>query len=258
MILVGLNGGQRQGKSTVGAELRRLAGVDAKADLEFSYPIGQVVNAWVQQWPIDVLESGLPVIEIANKLIPFIIGPVKQVTGFEVDPDVLLIEDTAASKEESNRLLSYLEKYIEAGSLRGEEFPLPINSDNKVLHRACYQWVGARLIDEVDVGEGNDIWTIVIEGRIKSLQARGYTLVTVGGTRYPVQQEMIRRNDGIVIEVDRPGVVIDNDVTEQAEARKNHDVLILNNGTLEQLNELVSSLYTDLLAGNPKKTYAAT
>jgi hypothetical protein len=257
MILVGLNGGQRQGKSTVGEELRRLAGVDAKADLEFSYPIGQVVNAWVQQWPVELLESGKPTIDVANKLIPLIAEPVKKVTGMEIDVNRLLIEDTDASCEEANRLLSYLEKYIEAGAQRSEEFPLPINPNNKVLHRACYQWVGARLIDEVDAGEGHDIWTRVIERRITTLQDRGYTLVTVGGTRYPIQQEMIRRNGGIIIEVERPGVALDNDVTEQADARKNYDVKVINNGTLEQLNAVVGRLYKDLAQGNAQKVYEA-
>lgn len=257
MILVGMVGGARQGKSSVGQELRRLAGVDAKADLEFSYPIGQVVNAWVQQWPIDVLESGLPTIEIANKLIPLVVEPVKQVTGLDVDSAKLLIQDTPTSKEEANRLLSYLEKYIDLGSARGEEFPLPITPDNKVLHRACYQWVGARLIEEVDAGPDQDIWTHVIEKRIKTLQERGYMLVTVGGARYPLHQEMIRRNEGIIINVQRPGIAEDSDVTEQAAARKLADVVVENNGTLEQLNVAVKELYNDLLAGNPKKKYRA-
>lgn len=257
MILVGLIGGARQGKSTVGEELRRLAGVDAKADLEFSYPIGQIVNAWVQQWPIDVLESGLSTIEIANKLIPLVVGPVKHVTGLDVDPKRLMIEDTPASREQSNRLLSYLEKYIEAGSSRSEEFPLPITPDNKVLHRACYQWVGARMIDEVDAGEGQDVWTHVIERRIKTLQERGYKLVTVGGARYPLHQEMIHRNGGVVLLVERPGMVIDTDVTEQADARHNPDITIQNNGTLEQLNTAVGRLYDDLLSEKTQNVYSA-
>lgn len=257
MILVGMVGGARQGKSSVGQELRRLAGVDAKADLEFSYPIGQVVNAWVKQWPIDVLDSGLPVIEVANKLIPLLVEPVKQVTGLDVDPAKLLIQNTPESREAANRLLSYLEKYIELGSARGEEFPLPITPDNKVLHRACYQWVGARLIEEVDAGPGQDIWTYVIEHRIKTLQERGYALVTVGGARYPLHQEMIRRDGGIIINVQRPGIAEDNDVTEQAEARKLADVVVVNNGTLEGLNAIVGELYSDLLAGSPKKQYGS-
>jgi len=257
MILLGINGGMRQGKSTVGAELRRLAGVDAKADLEFSYPIGQVVNGWVQQWPESVIDSGLPIIEIANKLIPLVVEPVKTVTGLDVDLAKLLIEDTSVGKKEANRLLSYLEKYIEAGSSRGEDFSLPINPNNKVLHRACYQWVGARLIDEVNAGEGQDVWTYVIEKRIKTLQDRGYSLVTVGGARYPLHQEMIRRNGGVIINVQRPGMPEDNDVTEQAGARNNPDVRVINNGTLEELNISIAKLYNDLMAGTPKKKYSA-
>ncbi len=257
MILVGMVGGARQGKSSVGAELRRLAGVDAKADLEFSYPIGQVADKWVREWPISVIESGLAVREIANKLIPLIVEPVQQVTGLEIDTNALLIEDNDASLEKANRLLSYLEKYIEAGAERANEFPTPITPDNKVLHRALYQWIGARLIEEVDVGENQDIWTYIIERRIKTLQDRGYALVTVGGARYPLHQEMIRRNGGVIINVERPGVAEDNDVTEQAEARKLADIVVKNNGTLAELNAAVDVLYNDLLVGKPQKEYRA-
>lgn len=257
MILLGINGGMRQGKSTVGAELRRLAGVDAKADLEFSYPIGQVANLWVKQWPLSVIESGLSVIEIANKLIPLIAEPVKQVTGYEVDVDRLLIEDTATSKEVNNRLLSYLEKYIEAGERRDEEFPTPIGPDNKVLHRALYQWIGARLIDEVDAGQGHDIWTRVIERRMATLKERGYKLVTVGGTRYPHQQQVIRAAGGYIIDVERPGMAEDSDVTERAADGVEPDIKVLNNGTIEQLNSAVFDLYNDLVAGKPEKEYRA-
>lgn len=257
MILVGMVGGARQGKSSVGAELRRLAGVDTKADLEFSYPIGQVADLWVKEWPPSVLESGLPTLDIANKLIPLIEGPVKEITGFDIDPSVLLIENNPQALEKANRLLSYLEKFIEAGQHRQEEFPTPITPENKVLHRALYQFIGARLIDEIDAGEGKDIWVSVLEKRIRTLKERGYSLVTVGGTRYPHQQEMIRRNEGVIINVERPGIAEDNDVTEQAEARKLADIIVHNNGTLEELNTAVDELYNDLLAGNPKAEYRA-
>lgn len=257
MILVGLIGGARQGKSSVGEELRRLAGVDAKADLEFSYPIGQVANGWVAQWPPSILESGLPVREIANKIIPLIAEPVKKVSGLDIDPSVLLIDESPEALEKANRLLSYLEKFIQAGANRDDEFPLPITPDNKVLHRALYQFIGARLIDEIDLGKDRDIWVNVIEQRIITLKDRGYALVTVGGARYPQHQEMIRRNGGFIINVQRPGIAEDNDVTEQAEARKLADIVIDNNGTLEQLNTAVGQLYADLLAGNPKPKYAA-
>lgn len=257
MILVGMVGGARQGKSTVGEELRRLAGVDVKADLEFSYPIGQVADLWVKEWPTSVLESGLPVREIANKLIPLLAQPVKTVTSFDIDPNVLLIDETPEAAEKANRLLSYLEKFIEAGSNRIDEFPTPITPDNKVLHRSLYQFIGARLIDEVDVGEGSDIWVKVIEKRIVTLKERGYSLVTVGGTRYPHQQEMIRRNGGVIINVERPGIAEDNDVTEQAGARKLADIVVENNGSLEELNDAVGKLYDDLLSDKTQKVYSA-
>lgn len=255
MILLGINGGMRQGKSTVGAELRRLAGVDAKADLEFSYPIGQVADLWIKQWPPSVIDSGLAMREIANKLIPLVVEPVKTVTGYDVDVDKLLVQDNPESLEKANRLLGYLEKYIEAGNDRTDEFPVPITPDNKVLHRTLYQWIGARMIDEVDAGEGHDVWTRVIEQRIATLKERGYKLITVGGTRYPHQQQMIRSLGGQIIDVERPGMVEDSDVTERAGDGTKPDISVVNNGTLDELNTIVGQLYNDLVAGSPKKVY---
>ena len=49
----------------------------------------------------------------------------------------------------------------------------------------------------------------------------------------------------------------DNDVTEQAEARKNPDITVVNNGTLQDLNAVVDTLYNDLLSGTTKSNYAA-
>jgi hypothetical protein len=257
VILLGINGGMRQGKSTVGAELRRLAGVDAKADLEFSYPVGQVANLWVKQWAPSVIDSGLPVIEIANKLMPLVVEPVKAVTSFDVDPSKLLIENTPESLEESNRLLSYLEKYIEAGSNREDEFPVPITPDNKVLHRALYQWIGARMIDEVEPRDGQVIWPAVIEHRIQTLIKREYPLVTVGGARYPHDQAMIHANGGLIIQVSRPGIANDSDITERAGDGVEPDIKVINDGTLDELNTVVGQLYSDLLAGKPQSKYTA-
>lgn len=257
MILLGINGGMRQGKSTVGAELRRLAGVDSKADLEFSYPIGQVADLWIKQWPPNILDSGLTTLEVANKLIPLVIEPVKMVTGYDVDVEKLLIEDAPVSLEKANRLLSYLEKYIEAGESRNEEFPVPITPDNKVLHRTLYQWIGARMIDEVDAGEGHDVWTRVIERRVTTLKERGYALVTVGGTRYPHQQTMIRKAGGLIVHVERPGAVNDSDITERAGDGAQPDIKVVNNGTLDELNAAVEKLYNDLLNNATDTTYSA-
>ncbi len=257
MILLGINGGMRQGKSTVGAELRRLAGVDTKADLEFSYPVGQVADLWIKQWPLSVVESGLPTLQIANTLIPLVVEPVKVVTSFDVDPNRLLIEDTSASLGESNRLLSYLDAYIEAGDNRAEEFPVPITPDNKVLHRTLYQWIGARMIDEVEPRDGQVIWPAVIEHRIQTLIKREYPLVTVGGARYPHDQEMIHANGGLIIQVSRPGIDSDNDITERAGDGVEPDIRVVNNGSMDELNVIVGQLYNDLVAGNPKPTYSA-
>ena len=53
------------------------------------------------------------------------------------------------------------------------------------------------------------------------------------------------------------GVAEDDDVTEQAAARKLADIVIENNGTLEELHAAVGALYNDLLTETTKPNYRA-
>src|SRR5688572_24840563 len=95
MIVVGLTGGMGQGKSTVGAKLRELAGVDYKADLEFSYPVSEVVNDWLATWPNPLVQQpGQDITSLANDLIKTLPPIIEHRTGKTAEVADLLVDSS--------------------------------------------------------------------------------------------------------------------------------------------------------------------
>lgn len=256
MIVVGLTGGMGQGKSTVGHLLRQLAKVDYRADLESSYPISEVANAWMQTWPKPLkLEAGQTVVELANILIRSFPAVLERLTGKTLTYDQLKIDATnPKSLELHNRLIAYLEQYLGLTETeRTVQLPTPIFEENKRLHRPLLQWIGGVTI-ELGVPT---VWSDLLDRRIKQLAERNYVLVTVGGIRYDHDVAMIKANGGVVLRVERPDSLSSSDVTETSMQEIRPDITIVNNGNLEQLELAVNQLWADLLKGEPKIRYEA-
>lgn len=256
MIVVGLTGGMGQGKSTVGQALRELAGVDYKADLEASYPISEVANAWMETWPKPlILPSDQSVVGLANDLIKTFPDILQRLTGKELSYEAMRIDDgDPESLKLHNRLIAYLEHYLSLSSAElAAQLPTPIFEQNKRLHRTLLQWIGG-----VTIEQGvPTVWSDLLDRRIKQLAERGYKLVTVGGIRYDHDAAMIKSNGGIILRVERPNSTTSSDVTETAMSGVKPDVVLHNDGTLEQLEVVVRGLWQDLQAGKPKEEYWA-
>lgn len=255
MIVIGLTGGMGQGKSTVGAKLRELAGVDYKADLEFSFPITEVANQWLSTWPEPlVLNPDQTIEDLANKLIETLPAALDQWTGRSVSTDKLRVASRDESYKLHERLIIYLHEWLALESEeRKVQLPLPIVPVNKTLHRSLLQWLGGAMIELVHP----NIWADVIDRRIKQLDGRGYSLVTVGGIRYQQDMTMIHNNGGLILRIVRPNTLTSSDVTESAMQHVQADVELQNNGTLQDLELVVGELWQDLQAGKTKKQYTA-
>ncbi len=249
MIVVGLTGGMGQGKSTVGAKLRELAGADYKADLEFSFVVSEVANDWIATWPKPLVQQpNQALVDVANELVETLPPIIEARTGKTADSAKLIIDDS----ELHSRLLHYLGKWLGLNDEeRAVQLPTPVEPANKALHRALLQWIGGGLIEMVSP----TIWDEVIDRRIKQLDGRDYKLVTLGGVRYPQDVTMLHANGGLLVRVIRPNAEISKDATEVQKLVP--DVELINDGTLVQLYNEVERLYRDIMAGSVKPTYHA-
>jgi hypothetical protein len=250
MIVVGLSGGMGQGKSTVGKILRKLAEVGPENDLENSYIISDVLNAWLAVWPKDIKREA-DVVDEANLLIELLPPIMTQKSGKPVAADQLKITRTEASLAANAKLLSYLKAWrlAEDVTLR---FPLPIAPENKHMHRELMQWIGANAVERVD----KQFWSDMMGKQLDGLAKSGAPLVTVGGIRSKGDADMIHAHKGVILEVMRAETRVDSDTTEMWNDWQ-PDIEIHNNGTLEQLEAAVAILWQDLQSGKTQKEYKA-
>ena len=257
MIVVGLTGGMGQGKSTVGEILRQLAEVDYKADLEASYPISEVANAWIATWPKPLdMAAGQSLVDLANELIVKFPPILEQITGKSAEVSRLVIDPyDPQSLALHNRLLRYLDHWVLLSDKEATaQLPTPITPDNKGLHRALLMWIGGVSVEVVSP----TIWSDLLDRRIKQLADRGYKLVTVGGIRYDHDADMIHANDGTVLKVSRPNSAKSSDITETAMKDIIPDSVLYNDGSLAQLEAVTQKLWRDLEAHTPKAEYHAS
>ncbi len=251
MILVGLSGGIGQGKSTVGKMLRQLGKVGPDCDLESSYVVTDVLNAWLIEWP-QPLDRSTDLIDLANQLIQLLPEVVSSFSPYRVTADDLQILRTDSSRAANAKLMEYLQNRRQSNN-ENVEFPLPLTPENKGLHRDLMQWIGAVMVEKVN----GRFWSDITGARVDQLKAVGHDCVTVGGIRSEGDAAMIRERGGVVVRVLRPGATADNDPTETWMNSWKADVEVINNGSLEELHQTVQNFWDDLGAGKVKPAYQA-
>src|SRR5206468_8446864 len=126
-----------------------------------------------------------------------------------------------------------------------------INRSNKARHRALLQWLGGYLPKHVD----GKIWYDELVHR--AIADTGSELATIGGVRFPADAACIKEAGGYIVGIERPGMqMLDkHDVTERERDLVKADTVIMNNGTLEELQECAGSLWRDLAGGQLQPHY---
>ncbi len=151
-----------------------------------------------------------------------------------------------------------LSEYVEFIRVQPELLKQRITADNKDTYRPLLSWLGGYLVFKASP----TVWFDEIGRRIKHFQPAP-KLFTVNALRYPADEKTMRDfaaangHQCIVIELQRAGTQEGTDVTEASRAGVHADVVIVNNGTLDQLRKVAHQLLKDAAKNKLEPTYSA-
>lgn len=248
--IIGITGAIGSGKSTFAAFLR-----DMEPD-HAAYESGEVIAEVAEDFNRALsgelaFETTTDNIELTNQALIWFIESISEKLHHEVTWNQLAItkHQLAAHPELFEKLFIYLAAVKKEPQLLDQR----ITTNNKELYRPVLQWLGGYLIAKIN----STIWYDEIFRRIGQHDA-DKNLVTIGGVRTPDQAACIREHHGLVVGVERQGLAADNtDVTEASRSDIVPDIIIHNNGSLEQLQTAAERLWSDLTIGKPKPEYTS-
>jgi hypothetical protein len=155
-----------------------------------------------------------------------------------------------AKPDEFNKLFVYIDRLKDNPGLASEE----ITYSNKEDHRPILQWLGGYLSSTM----GESIWFNEIMHRVAAADEKT-KLFVIAGLRFPADAERVRHHGGKIIEVYRPGHEV-RDQADPTELNRNlieADTKILNNGSIQDLEDAVKALWVDMKAEKLRYEYSA-
>ena len=249
--ILGITGDIGSGKTTFAQLLCDMA--PSHATYETSELIAEVAEDFNRALSGEfAFETASSNIELVNQaLIWFIESISEKLHRDEVTWNQLAItqHQLVARPELFEKLLSYLTLVKKQTQLLDQR----ITNENKETYRPLLQWIGGYLVAKV----GNTIWYDEIFRRV-ALHDDDKDLVVIGGVRYPSDAISIREHDGLVVGLLRSGLSADRtDVTESSRNDIKPDIIVHNNGTLDELRNAAERLWNDLSVSSPKQNYNA-
>lgn len=245
MIIAGLTGGIGHGKTT----LATLLANHSTNTLHFESweLVAEVATALRNDTSVHPPAKNIDEINTWLYILPDIVAQTLHANcTFE---DVKLTPERIASKPENyTKLFEYLDLMAE----RPELATVEITAENKETLRPLLQWLGGYLVARL-----GGVWYDEIIRRIQHLRGSSFTLVTVGGVRFPSDAESLRNAGGIILEIQRPLFAMQdkNDLTERDRMKIEPDSVVLNDGSLEDLTVCAKRVYQDLQLRQLKPAY---
>ena len=248
VIIVGLTGGIGHGKTTFAALLdaqSRTAGHFETWELVAEVASGLRAESPVHPAPDDL--AGI------NRWLRPLGDIVAQYMHASVSYDAIHItaQKVADHPKHYVKLFEYLQLIQDQPELAAVE----ITPELKQIFRPLLQWLGGFMVLHV----GNGVWYDEILRRIALLQASGCDIVTIGGVRFPGDAERLRNAGGLILDINRPNLPCQDsqDITERERALIHPDGTVINDGSLDELQQCATLVYKDLCHRTLQTSYNA-
>lgn len=249
MIIVGLTGGIGHGKTTFAEYLSKYA--KKHRHWETWELVAEVATALRNEKPKHPSPGNMAAI---NTWLTDLADIVATVVHVPADFTQLALTPERVKQNPENYAKLY--EYLEEMQLNPDLQTAEITADNKAVFRPLLQWLGGYLVLKVDDG----IWYDEIVRRLHQYDQAGLDLVTVGGVRFPSDAERLRNAGGVIMEIKRPAMA-DQDKHDLTERKRNlikPDSLIVNDGSLHQLEKCAALVLGDASARRLKSSYHAS
>ncbi len=145
--------------------------------------------------------------------------------------------------------------YLTTAQEHPEILNTSITAQNKATYRPLLQWIGGYLVAKIS----STIWFDEIFRRI-DLHDGDKNLVVINGLRYPSDAAVVRAHGGIILEIQRPleSEQDPRDITEVNRGDIKPDIVLLNNGSINELEAIAAKLWADLSISSYQKQYSAS
>ncbi len=249
MLIFGITGSINHGKSTLSAALVSQVPISSRHFTSFQV-IASVADA------MHRTTNSIPAsndIEAINAWLEPLPGILNQFVHAHCTFSQLSIDkqDVTKNPKDYAKLFKYLDRLKEDPSLLRQQ----IDESNVESYRPFLQWLGGYLVAKVSPG----IWFEEIIRRAKDVEQQGIELCIIDGVRFINDAKLVRKAGGIVLEISRPTVESrdNDDPTERERDSIEPDILITNNGTIEDLRKLTAQILKDVRNNNYQKAYQA-
>jgi hypothetical protein len=245
VILIGITGAIGHGKSSLADAFLKCD--DTAIHNESSLLISEFANKAKKTIP-DTFD----VVSI-NEWLASLQPVFSSVLNIKVDEGILKLTDkTSADDIEFEKLADYIKNLSDNLNLRSEE----ITESTKPSHRALLQWLGGYFVNHIS----RTIWYDELVRRARVAEKNGCKLYVIGGLRFPEDAAVIKKAGGIIIDIYRPEAQEPdlNDPTERERANITYDIRVINNGSLDQLNNIASTILNHMNESRLEPSYLAT
>lgn len=238
-ILLGITGAIGGGKTTFA---KFLANVEpSHAIYETWHVVAEVADAFNQALKAELeFETARSDLDLANQALIWLPESISERLNFDLVWNKLAI--TKHDNLANSALYEKLWVYLKTARQNPKLLEVQITNDNKETYRPILQWIGGYLVAKAS----KTIWYSEIFRRIQQHDS-DKNLVIINGVRYPSDAEIVRKHGGKIIEITRESNVRDSsDPTEASRGEIQADIIVKNNGKLDDLSEQATLLVNKL------------